>query len=56
MNKIEDSNIIIGQQQIEALDQIINIFKNKNKVEKIFIIEKGLIKIVKTKNTNIFSK
>ena len=28
----------------------------KNKVEKIFIIEKGLIKIVKAKNTNIFSK
>lgn len=35
INKIEDSNIIIGQQQIEALDQIINIFKNKNKEEKI---------------------
>lgn len=30
-NKIDDLNIIIGQQQIEALDQIINLFKHKHK-------------------------
>jgi hypothetical protein len=35
INKLDDINIIIGQQQLEALDQIINIFKNKNKYEKI---------------------
>lgn len=35
LNKIEESNIIIGQQQLEAYDQIINIFKNKNHEEKI---------------------
>jgi hypothetical protein len=31
-NKIDDLNIIIGQQQIEAFNQIITIFKNKNKI------------------------
>lgn len=35
INKIEESNVIIGQQQIEAHDQIINIFKNKNRDDKI---------------------
>lgn len=35
LTKIEESNAIIGQQQLEALDQIINIFKNKNRDEKI---------------------
>jgi hypothetical protein len=35
LNKIEESNIIIGQQQLDAFDQIINIFKNKNREEKI---------------------
>ena len=39
-NKIDDINIIIGQQQLESLDQIINILKNKNKDEKIEIIKK----------------
>ena len=33
--KIDDINIISGHQQIEALDSIINILKNKNKEEKI---------------------
>jgi hypothetical protein len=42
-NKIDDLNIIIGQQQIEALDQIINIFKNKNKNDKIESIKKSNI-------------
>ena len=40
LNKIDDMNIIIGQQQLEALDQIINIIKNKNKDEKIEILKK----------------
>jgi hypothetical protein len=35
LNKLEESNLVIGQQQIEAYDQIINIFKNKNREEKI---------------------
>ena len=39
--KIDDINIIIGQQQLECIDQIINIFKNKNnKKEKIDYIRK----------------
>jgi hypothetical protein len=42
-NKIDDMNIIIGQQQIEALDQIITIYKNKNKDDKIEYIKKGNI-------------
>jgi hypothetical protein len=42
-NKIDDLNIIIGQQQIEALDQIITIFKNKNKNDKIESIKKSNI-------------
>jgi hypothetical protein len=35
LNKLEESNLVIGQQQLEAYDQIINIFKNKNREEKI---------------------
>jgi hypothetical protein len=35
LNKIEESNIVIGQQQLDSFDQIINIFKNKNREEKI---------------------
>ena len=42
--KIDDLNIIIGQQQLEALNQIINIFKNKNKEDKIESIKKINIK------------
>lgn len=40
LNKLEESNIIIGQQQLEAYDQIINIFKNKNYEEKIENLKK----------------
>jgi hypothetical protein len=36
-------NIIIGQQQLESIDQIINILKNKNKDEKIETIKKSNI-------------
>ena len=35
LNKLEESNAVIGQQQLEAYDQIINIFKNRNRDEKI---------------------
>lgn len=43
MNKIDDINIILGQQQIESLDQIVNILKNKNKDDKIDTIKKTSI-------------
>lgn len=43
LNKIDDINIIIGQQQLEALDQIITILKNKNKDDKIESIKKSNI-------------
>lgn len=43
INKIDDMNIIIGQQQLESIDQIINILKNKNKDEKIETIKKSNI-------------
>jgi hypothetical protein len=41
--KINDLNIIIGQQQLESLDQIISIYKNKNKDDKIESIKKSNI-------------
>jgi hypothetical protein len=41
--KINDLNIVMGQQQIESLDQVINIYKNKNKDEKIENIKKSNI-------------
>jgi len=34
INRLEESNLVIGQQQLESYDQIINIFKNKNREEK----------------------
>lgn len=40
MNKLDDSNIIIGQQQLDSLDQIINILKSKNRHDKIEMIKK----------------
>jgi hypothetical protein len=40
INKIDDTNIIIGQQQLESIDQVINILKNKNKEDKIENIKK----------------
>lgn len=40
MNKLDDCNIIIGQQQLDALDQVINILKNKNRYDKIDLIKK----------------
>ena len=43
LNKIEESNAVIGQQQLESYDQIINIFKNKNKEEKIESLKRSHI-------------
>jgi hypothetical protein len=43
LNKIEESNSIIGQQQLESWGQIINIFKNKNKDEKIESLKRNHI-------------
>jgi hypothetical protein len=43
VNKIDDTNIIIGQQQLESIDQVINILKNKNKEDKIENIKKSNI-------------
>jgi len=42
-NKIEESNAVIGQQQLEAYDQIINILKNKNKDDKIEVLKRAHI-------------
>jgi hypothetical protein len=43
LNKIEDSNITIIHQQIEILDQIIGIAKNKNREEKLSMLKKNNI-------------
>ena len=43
LNKIEESNAVIGQQQLESYDQIINIFKNKNKEDKVESIKRNHI-------------
>jgi hypothetical protein len=40
INKIDDINIIIGQQQLECIDQIINVFKNNNRKERMEYIRK----------------
>jgi hypothetical protein len=40
LNKIDDINIIIGQQQLEALNQIINLLKSKNTPDRIEIFKK----------------
>ena len=39
-NKIEESNIIIGQQQLDAYAQVINLLKSKNKMAKIDLLQK----------------
>ena len=41
--KINDINNIIGQQQLESLDLIMNTLKNKNKDDKIELIQKSNI-------------
>jgi hypothetical protein len=40
INKIDDINNIIGQQQLESIHQVINIIKNKNKDDKIEYVKK----------------
>jgi hypothetical protein len=41
MNKIEESNTVIGQQQLETYSLLINILKNKNKEDKIETIKRN---------------
>jgi 23S rRNA U2552 (ribose-2'-O)-methylase RlmE/FtsJ len=43
LNKVEDSNIIIGHQLVEFTDQLINIIKNKNRIDKIETLKKNNI-------------
>lgn len=43
LNKIEESNVVIGQQQLESYDLLINIFKNKNKDDKIESLKRNHI-------------
>jgi len=43
LNKIEESNVSIGFQQIEQIDLIMNIIKNKNREEKLENIKKSNI-------------
>lgn len=40
LNKVEEFNIIIGQQQLNAMDLLINIMKSKNKEDKIETLKK----------------
>ena len=42
-NKIEDSNINIGHQQIEHLDLLFHIIKNKNRDDKMETLKKNNI-------------
>jgi hypothetical protein len=43
LNKVNDINIIIGQQQLEAFDKIINMLNNKNKHDKVEVVKKANI-------------
>lgn len=43
INKLEELNSIYGQQQLETLDQIINIYKNKLRNDKLEVIKKNNI-------------
>jgi hypothetical protein len=43
LTKLEECNIIIGQQQIEYMDKVINILKNKNRLDKIDALRKSNI-------------
>ena len=42
-NKIDEINVIIGQQQLEALEGILSIYRNKNKQDKIETMKKANI-------------
>ena len=43
LNKVEESNIIIGHLQLEQYDQLINLHKNKNKEDRIETLKKNNI-------------
>jgi len=43
LNKIEELNIIMGFQQLEYMDQLVNLHKNKNKEDKIDLLKKNNI-------------
>jgi len=43
LSKIEESNVIIGQLQLEQYEQLINLIKNKNKIDKIETLKKNNI-------------
>jgi hypothetical protein len=43
INKIEESNAVIGQQQLESYDHIINIIKNKTRDDKIETLKRNHI-------------
>lgn len=43
LNKIEDINNILGQQQLEAIDQIGHLIKNRNKEDKLELMKKSNI-------------
>jgi len=43
LNKIEESNIIIGQNQLEHYDSLVNIFKNKNRDDKLDTLKRNNI-------------
>ena len=43
LNKIEESNIITGHQQLDYMNQLVALYKNKNKDDKIEIIKKNNI-------------
>jgi len=65
VNKIDESNIIIGHQQLEFMNQVITFYKNKNKEEKVELMKKNNIqkciqwceklKIPYNKFNNLFS-
>ena len=40
LNKIDDINIIIGQQQLETFNQLINLLKSSNKEPNIDVLKK----------------
>jgi len=43
VNKLEELNIIIGHQQLEFMDQLISLYKNKNREDKIESLKKSNI-------------
>jgi hypothetical protein len=43
LNKVEESNIIVGHLQLEQYDQLINLFKNKNRDDRIESLKKNNI-------------